>query len=146
MKILLIPYLAAYLAASTQVEVHYMPVGAKVYLLTGEEGRGFTLGEYKLLLQMDADLWNLTQQVDMFRDLGEQYKLVTKQKDAIILSLKKDKEILRTRSLRLEEKWQESEEARVNAEGGALLPWIVAAIGAGIGIAGVCMFIGTQVK
>ena len=59
----------------------------------------------------------------------------------LIPTLESDKELLRKRGIRLEEKWQECEKARVIAEGGPIWPYIVAAAGVVVGAVAVGMYV-----
>ena len=150
MNLLLIPLLMAHLAAGapTEITIHTMPLGTKVWLPPPDNswGKGFTFQEYKLLLQMDGDIYTARQQLELYVDIELKYKGIIHEKDAIIATLNNDNDILNKRALRLENKWHEAEDALVEAAGGPTWPYFLAAGGVVIGIVGATLYFTTLAR
>lgn len=145
MKLLLIPYLVAQMAmgAPVEVKVHYMPLGERVWVPSiNGWGRGYTLKDYKLLLEMDGDLYTVREQLTLIDDLKLNWDSLLNEKDDLLTEYKEVLVIHDARTTRLDKKWNKCEGDLVEASGGDYLPWIIAAIGAGIGIAGASIAIG----
>jgi len=128
-----------------EVEVHYMPPGKLVRLPDGLRLMCFDIDEYKTLLEMDNHLYTVNRQFKLLTDAEINYQNILVEKEAIIGTLESDKEILATRGLRLEEKWQTCEEDLVDAQSGSVWPYVLAAAGAAIGVAGVVWGVTIQV-
>jgi len=146
-KLLLVPYLAAHLVvgAPTEVEIHIMPPGSPV-VSDGVRFQGFTFNEYKLLLQMDNELHLARKQIKLVGDLELQFEAALQAKDQVIVTLRQDVETYETRSERLDGKWKKCEEDLVEVSGGSWVPWVIAGVGAAIGILGAGLFIGSELK
>ena len=128
----------ALIAQPVSIEIHYMAPGEKVYLPTPKVwGKGFTLDEYKLLLQMDGDLYTTRQQLRLVDDIGLEWRNIIEEKNRTITSLEKDKKIMTTRTIRLEGNWDTCEKALIEASSGPIWPYIVAIVGASVGIVGI---------
>jgi hypothetical protein len=149
MNFLLVPYLAAHLVAGApvKVEIHYMPPGEKIYLPSAKGwGKGFSLEEYKVLLQMDNDLYHARQQLKLMGDLKLKWHHLLEEKDKIITTVESDRDTYKERSERLKEKWGQCEEDLVDAAGGEWWPYVLAAVGAAVGLLGTGLFLGGQLS
>lgn len=140
--------IAALMTQPVTVEIHYMAPGVKSWIHPPANtwGKGFTLEEYKVLLQMDDDLFVARQQLRLGNDLELKWNQLLEEKDEIIRTLKDDVAIEAGRADRVQWKWDKCEDDLTDdlteASGGDYLPWIIAAVGAGIGIAGAGVAIG----
>lgn len=138
--------------APVKVEVFFMAPGQKVWIPppVNAWGRGFTLDEYLVLLQMDADLKLLrdqaAQRFTLVEEISLQWKQILSQKDLVIASLERDKAILGSRGTRLEEKWDQCEQSLVEASGGPVWPYIVAIAGVGVGVVMLSIGIGMTIS
>lgn len=129
------------LASPVTVELHYMPPGTDLKLSSGEQVRYFNFEEYKLLLKLDMDHWELHRQLGVYRDLDLKYNSVVLQKDLVIKSLLDDKKILGDQLLRAEQNWHAAEKRYVEASGGPIWPYFLAAGGAVLGIVGLSLYL-----
>lgn len=118
----------------TTYEVYKLPKGLRVEW-SGEKYQMYNLGEYKMLLQMDADLRYFTEKKAQLE--GENYNL-TVQVDELKLAIEdvqKQRDVLREDRDRLHEKWKSENRRRHEAENkptfGSSLPWFIAA---GLGV------------
>jgi hypothetical protein len=127
-------------AAPVEVEIHYMPPGTALILQTGEQVRYFKFEEYKLLLKLDGDLWELNQRLELYKDIDLKYTGILKAKDTVIQSLLDDKKIREDRLMRVEENWHAAEKRAIDNAGGPVWPYILAAGGAVVGIVGATLF------
>ena len=135
----LAPLLAAQiLAAPVVAEIHYMPPGHKVWIQppVNAWGRGFDLEGYKLLLKLDSDLWEANKQLEDFDSIVGHYKDVIVEMDRIVAGLKEDRVIFGARAERLGTSLKTCEDDLVEAAGGPVWPYIVAAGGALFGVVG----------
>lgn len=133
-------------AAPVEVEVHYMPLGSALTLQDGERVKYFRFEEYKLLLQMDDDLWTANKNLVLYQDLDLKYQGVVNQKDQVIAAYKSDREVLDERLKRTEGLWHAAEKRAVDNAGGSIWPYIVGAAGAVVGIVGATLWATTLVK
>jgi hypothetical protein len=133
-------------AAPVEVDVHYMPLGTALTLQTGEQVRYFGFEEYKRLLQLDGDLWAANKNLALYRDLDLRYQGVLNMKDSIIEAYKNDRVILDERLKRSDENWHSAEKKLIEASGGPIWPYIVAAGGVVVGVVGVTLWASTLVK
>ena len=135
-------------AAPVEADVHTMAPGVKVWLPPPANawGKGFNFEEYKTLLQMDADLHRARQELKLVESLKLNYTLILTEKDRLIGLYKDDISIQTIRSDRVEGNWKKCEEDLVEASGGDWWPWVIAGAGAAIGIVGVSLFLGSQIK
>jgi hypothetical protein len=133
-------------AAPVEVEIHYMPPGTPLTLQGGEQVRYFTFPEYKLLLKLDGDLWSASERLRIFQDIDLKYTGILRQKDVVIQALLDDKKIREDQLKRAEENWHAAERRWVEASGGPIWPYVVAAGGAVVGIVGVTLYASTLVK
>lgn len=131
------------LAEPARIELHYMPAGTPLVLQTGEQVRYFVFDEYKLLLKMDNDLWEANSSLELYKDLDVRYTETFAQKDLIIQSLESDKDVLTGQLKRAEENWHDAEKRLVEASGGPVWPYILAAGGVVVGAVGVTLYLTT---
>lgn len=128
-------------AAPRIVEFKLLSPGHALTLNDGIKVRYYRLSEYLELNRFDQELVKLRADLQDFGDLNNKLKTqVDVLEHKLIPTLENDKEILRKRGLRLNEKWEKCEEARVDAEGGSILSYVVGAVGAALGIVGVTMW------
>jgi hypothetical protein len=138
--------------APVKVEVFFMAPGQKIWIPppVNTWGRGFTFDEYLVLLQMDADLKLLrdqaAQRFTLVEEISLQWKQLLSEKDLVIASLERDKGILSSRGVRLEEKWDQCEKSLVEASGGPIWPYIVAIAGVGVGVVMLSIGIGMTIS
>jgi hypothetical protein len=130
------------------IELHYMPEGKKVYLPAPDNtwGKGFNFEEYKLLLKLDGDLWDANRTIEIYKDLDLKYQAVVGQKDVIVQTLQGDIRILDERLKRSDENWHAAEKKLVEASGGPIWPYVLAAGGAVVGIVGATLYLSTLVS
>lgn len=133
-------------AAPVEVEIHYMPPGTELTLSDGLRVKYFVLAEYKLLLQMDGELWTANKNLALYQDIDLKYVGLLNQKDQIIAAYKSDREVLDERLKRTEGLWQDAEKRVIANAGGPIWPYIVGAAGAVVGIVGATLWASTQVK
>jgi hypothetical protein len=133
-------------AAPVEVEVHYMPLGTPLTLQGGEQVRYFRFDEYKLLLQLDGDLWSINRSLVLYKDIDSKYQGILAQKDSIIEAYGNDRRVLDERLKRSDENWRNAEKKLVAASGGPVWPYIVAAGGAVVGIVGATLWASTLVR
>ena len=147
MSTLLAAYLAASLAvgAPTEVEIFIMPPGRPV-VTEGVRYQGFTFDEYKLLLQMDNELYYKRKEIKLLGDLKLSLEQKLEQEAKISKTLRQDVETYKGRSDRIEKLWEKCEVDLVEASSGSIFPWVVAAVGAGIGLIGIGMAVGANSK
>jgi hypothetical protein len=140
--------LALAVADPVTIELHYMPEGKKVYLPPPDNtwGKGFNFEEYKLLLGLDNDLWAANQSLGVCRDMDLNYQAVVRQKDVIIKTLQDDNQVLNERLKRSDANWHAAEEKLVEASGGPVWPYILAAGGAVVGIVGATLYLSTSMS
>lgn len=105
---------------------HYMPTG--LFCEIGDGMTCFNLDEYKRLLLMDTELYTEKEKVRELNKIVENQGLIIRQKDLIIGTLDKDKEILREQNERIGEKWRTCLEEQ---EG---VPWSSIGLGAAAGV------------
>jgi hypothetical protein len=130
-------------ANTVEVEIHYMAPGQKVYLPEDKAwGKGFNLEEYKVLLQMDDDLYTARKQLRLVDFLEEKWTLVLEQKDEVIESYKADIKILDEKSTRLDNRWKKCEDDLIKASGGQWWLYGLAIGGSVIGIIGTSLYLG----
>lgn len=134
------------LADPVTVELHYMPPGTALKLQSGEQVKYFNFEEYKLLLKLDMDHWELQKQFGLYKDLDLKYTGVLEQKDVVIKTLLDDKKILGDRLQRAEENWHAAEKRYVEASGGPVWPYFLAAGGAVLGIVGLSLYLATLAR
>jgi len=139
---------AAVVTQPVQIEIHYMAPGVKAWIPPPVNGwgKGFTFEEYKKLLEMDGDLHVARQQLKLVEDLKLNWEALLQDKDELITNYKEVTAIRVTRETRLNENWKTCEKALVKESGGDYLPWIIAGVGAGIGIAGAGVAIGVALS
>ena len=128
-------------------DLEFMPKGTELELkLDGdlELVRYFRLPEYKLLMQMDFDLQDANKSLLIYKDIDQKYAGVIKQKDVIIQGLRSDIVVKDTRIERVEGLWHAAEEKAIENAGGPIWPYVVAAVGAAVGLVGAGLFLGTQ--
>lgn len=133
-------------AAPVEVELHYMPPGTALTLQTGEQVRYFKFDEYKLLLKLDGDLWELSRRLEIYKDLDLKYTSILGQKDVIIKTLQDDNLVLAGQLKRSDENWHSAEKKLIDASGGPVWPYILAAGGTVLGIVGATLYATTLVK
>lgn len=120
------------------IEIHYMPPGRLMFLPeSGLEFMCFNIDEYKFLLMMDNELHTVSRQFELLSNAEIDYQNILVKKEEVIGTLESDKALLAKRCLRLEGQWQTCEEELIEASSGSVWPYILAATGAVIGIAGV---------
>lgn len=134
------------LCAPASVEVHYMPLGTQLKLQSGEQVRYFTFDEYKLLLKLDGDLWDMTQRLVIYKDLDLKYGSIVSQKDIIIKTLQDDKLVLTEQLKRSDENWRAAEKRYIDAAGGPIWPYVVGAVGAVVGIVGSTLYLASLAR
>lgn len=124
-----------------KVELHLMPPGTPLTLETGEEVRYFTFEEYKELLKMDAELWELKKQIELYSSIEERYKALLAEKSFMIEALEAERAILVARAERLRNRWKDCEEDLIDASGGSVWPWVTGAVGAVLGVIGLTLWL-----
>lgn len=133
-------------ATPVEVELHYIAPGMPLTLQTGEQVRYYNFLEYKLLLKLDGDLWDISKRLEIYKDIDLKYAGILKQKDVIIQSLLDDKKILGDQLKRAEDNWHSAEKRAVEASGGPVWPYILAAGGVVVAIVGTTLYVSTLVK
>lgn len=128
------------LTAPVSIEVHYLPDGTRVTLPSGETVQAFNLGEYKQLLQIDADLWASTQKISVLEKMNAGYIMALGESSSISEYLWEDLEILRARNTRLEEKWAQCQDS---SESESLWPYIMGGVGVVVGVLGLGFGVGS---
>jgi len=134
------------LTEPTKVEIHYMPLGTSLTLGTGEKVRYFKFEEYKLLLQLDSELWDANNSLDNYEALVKKLELEGVAKDAVIKTLQDDKVVMGQRLDRMEKNWNDSEKRTIAASSGPIWPYFLAAGGGVLAVVGVTLFVVTLLK
>jgi len=133
--------------AKVQVEFKLLPTGHALTLNDGIKVRYYKLHEFLELATFDKELVKLRTD---FQDLGDLNNKLKIQLDVLefklIPTLESDKEILRKRGVRLDEKWEKCEEARVKAEGGPIWPYVVGIAGVVVGAVGTGMYLAEKMS
>lgn len=133
-------------ATPVEVELHYIAPGTALKLQTGEEVRYYNFLEYKLLLKLDGDLWELSRRLEVYKDLDLKYTGILGQKDVIIRTLQGDNQVLAGQLKRAEDNWHSAEKKLIDASGGPVWPYYLAAGGVVVGIVGATLYATTLVK
>ena len=137
-SILLYPTNLSARKTPVEIELHYMPPGRlKLMSDSGLRAMCFDIEEYKILLEMDNSLHTTSRAFQLVSGAEIHYQNILIEKETIIRTLVSDKELLAERARRLEEKWQTCEEELVEAQSGSIWPYVLAAAGAAVGVAGV---------
>ena len=95
---------------------------------------------------MDGELYTARKQLKLVDGLELKWNQLLEEKDKIILTLEKDRDTYKARSERLQGKWDKCEGDLVDASSGPVWPYILAAVGAGLGILGAGLFIGGELS
>lgn len=128
--------LVAALTAQIEIEVHYLPEGTSVELPSGEQAKAFTLGEYKQLLKMDAELWGSTRQLELSQKAQAAQLQALRESAYITNLLLEDLEIARGRARWLSSDLTACQEREIE-EAGSIWSYVVGAIGVGFGLVGI---------
>lgn len=137
---------AAGVTEPVEIELFFMAAGEPVKLKSGVLGRGYTLKEWMNLVRIDNALHATQSQLHLLDDIKLQWTNIIGQKDGIIATLEADKEILASRSLRLEGKWEKCEDDLIDSSSGPIWPYVVGIVGSVIGIAGASVAIGVAIS
>jgi len=132
-------------AAPRTIEFKLLSPGHALTLNDGIKVRYYMLSEYLELNRFDQELVKLRAD---FQDLGDLNGKLKVQLDVLefklIPTLESDKEILRKRGVRLDEKWTKCEEDLVEAKSGPIWPYVVGIAGVVVGAVGLGMYIGEK--
>jgi len=138
MNLLLVSLL---LCGQIEVEFKLLPPGGGFTTVSSTKVRYYEFEDYLKLAEFDKELVKLRADVQDIGDISQKLKIqLDVLNTRLIPTLENDKEILLKRGIRLEKKWQESEKARVEAEGGPIWPYIVGAAGVVVGAVAVGMY------
>jgi hypothetical protein len=121
--------------AQTTVKFEILPPGYDGQVQGVGRARYYPLKEYLELARFDSELVLRRIEADSFVQTENELRTQLNEKDIQIQSLEYDKDILRSRSLRLEESWKACETSLISASTPPIWPYIVAVTGVVVGIA-----------
>jgi len=125
-----------------RLEFKLLPPGQGLTLNDGIKVRYYRLPDYLKLAEFDKELVKLRADIQDMGDINQKLKIQMETLETkLIPTLENDKDILRKRGIRLEDKWQQCEESLVKAEGGPIWPYIVGAAGVIVGAVAVGMYV-----
>lgn len=130
--------------ASIAQGVKYIPLGTPAELnFDGrlEVVRCYRLGEFKLLMKTDLNLQDAEERLKIYQNIESDYSGVIEEKDKIIEVLRKDRDVLEERAERMETNWHDAEQRAIGLVQDPIWPYIVAGIGAVVGVVGTTLYL-----
>ena len=124
-------------AQPVKVEFKLLPPGTDGQIQGVGRVRYYLLGEYLALNNFDQELVKLRLDVQDLNDIVIRKDAQLGEKDKVASALQDDIEILRARGLRADEDLKECEKTVLELAGGPWWPYILAATGSAVGIAGI---------
>lgn len=124
--------------------VKYMPLGIPAELVFDgklEVVRCYRLGDFKLLMKTDFSLQDAEEQLKIYEHLDSDYLGIIEEKDSIIEVLQEERDVLEERVKRMETNWHEAEERAIGLVQDPIWPYIVAGIGAAVGVVGTTLYL-----